>query len=213
MDLIDSLSPVTLFIIAITALTSVVAFSNHNLFNRFAFYPYRMWNNGEWYRLVTGGLIHADLGHLFFNMFALFSFGPVVDSAFVQVFGNWGHTFYAGMYLLAIVTADTFNLFRKSSDPAYRSIGASGGVSAVVFSFILFNPYGRIAIYFIPIGIPAYIFGVLYLLYCVYMGKRGGDNIGHTAHFTGSLIGFVLPVIFHPWLLTRFISLIASGEN
>lgn len=201
------MSIITISLVAITVIVSLVAFNNTAIFNQFIFYPYRVWRNNEWYRLITHGFIHADLNHLFFNMFALFSFGEYVEAAFSQptLFGSYGPLFYLSLYLAAIVFSDVFNLFTKRNNPAYRSLGASGGVSAVVFSSILLNPFGQIGILFIPIGIPAFVFGFLYLLYCAYMARRGGDNVGHMAHFTGSVFGFFVPVIFHPWLLTRFI--------
>ena len=96
------------------------------------------------------------------------------------------------------------NLIYKENTQ-YKSLGASGGVAAVVFSYILLNPKGKIYFFFIPIGIPAFIFGPLYLLYCVYMAKRGTDNIGHLAHFTGSIFGFVFPLLFEPRLLQIFV--------
>ena len=146
-------------------------------------------------------------------MFALYAFGGYVESAYGQIFDGHGQFAYIAMYLVAIILSDILDLFTKRNNPAYRSLGASGGVSAIVFSYILFNPFGSIYIFFIPIGIPAFIFGILYLFYCAYMARRGGDNVGHVAHFTGSIIGFLVPIIFHPWLFTRFVSTILQGRH
>jgi membrane associated rhomboid family serine protease len=137
-------------------------------------------------------------------MFALFSFGEYIELSFENIFENKGRLMFVLMYFGAVATADLYNLFKQKNNPNYRSLGASGGVSAVVFSFVLLNPFGKIYLMFIPVGVPAFIFGGLYLVYCVYMAKRGGDNIGHIAHFTGSVFGFVFPILFQPKLLVMF---------
>jgi membrane associated rhomboid family serine protease len=203
---------ITLLIVAVTAITSFLAFSNHTLFDKLIFWPYRIWRNNEWYRLISCSFIHADLSHLLFNMIALYSFGINVESYFGQIFHGKGLTLYVVMYFGAVASADVYNLFTRKDDFYYRSLGASGGVSAVVFASILFDPFSKIYIMFIPIGIPAFVFGVLYLLYCAYMAKRGGDNIGHVAHFSGSIFGFIFPIIFAPELLPRFIRMLSEGR-
>ena len=202
---------VTILIVAVTCLISFIAFSNRELMGNLVSYPYRMWRYNEWYRLISHGFIHADPGHLIFNMIALFSFGDFIERSFENVFEMKGRVLYVIMYFGAIVTADLWNVFKQKDNPNYSSLGASGGVSAVVFSYILLNPFGKLYLFFIPIGIPAFIFGPLYLMYCVYMAKRGGDHIGHTAHFTGSVFGFVFPIIFEPRLFQRFVELLFKG--
>lgn len=199
---------VTLLIIAVTCIISFLSFSNQNLLSNLLFYPYRIWRNREWHRLISNGFVHADITHLLFNMFTLFSFGPYIEASFENIFNLKGRMLYVAMYFGAIATADLLNLFKQKDNPDYRSLGASGGVSAVIFSFILLNPFGKLYLFFIPVGIPAFVFGPLYLMYCVYAAKRGGDNIGHIAHFTGSVWGFVFPVFFEHRLLSRFWSLL-----
>ena len=202
---------ITVLIIAVTCIISFVAFSNHPLLENLLFYPYRMWRNKEWHRLISNGFVHADTSHLLFNMFALFSFGAYIEDSFESIFHVKGRVLYVLMYFGAIATADLWNLFTQKNNPDYRSLGASGGVSAVVFSFILLNPFGKLYLFFIPIGIPAFVFGPLYLLYCAYAAKRGGDNIGHTAHFTGSVFGFIFPILFEPRLFLRFVNQLTGG--
>ena len=197
---------VTYIIAGLTVIPSLIAFSNHKLIDKLIFWPYSIWRNNEWYRLITCSFIHADLGHLFFNMFALISFGNYVEASFASLFGAKGALIYGLMYFLAVGTADLYNLFKRKDDYNYRSLGASGGVSAVVFAFILLQPFGGIYLFFIPIPIPAFVFGGLYLFYCAYMAKRGTDNIGHIAHFTGSIFGFIFPLFFEPALFTDFVS-------
>ncbi len=200
---------ITIFIVIITAITSFIAFSNYKILDELTFWPYRMWRNNEWHRLVTCSFVHADMSHLLFNMIALYSFGTYIESSFNYLFEGKGHVLFVTMYFGAVATADIYNLFRHKDDFNYRSLGASGGVAAIIFASILLNPFGKIYLFF-AIGIPAILFGVLYLFYCAYMAKRGGDNIGHIAHFTGSIFGFVFPIIFEPRLFTHFISQLTS---
>lgn len=202
---------VTYILIGITSVISLLAFQNAYWMERLVFYPYTIWRNKEWHRLLTGGLIHLDFTHLFFNMFVLYSFGSYIESAFVQIFGEAGLLIYVAMYVLALILSDVINLFKKRDDAYYRSLGASGGVAAVLFAFILLNPFGSLYMFFIPIGIPAFIFGGLYLLYSIYMAKRESDNIGHLAHFTGAVFGFFFPVLLHPALMLRFFEILAEG--
>jgi membrane associated rhomboid family serine protease len=194
---------ITTVIVALTVITSLLAFNRIQLFENLMFWPYRIWRNNEWYRLVSCGFIHADIAHLFFNMFSLFSFGLYIENTFENLLGSNGRFAFLAMYIGAIASADAFNLFRQKDNFSYRSIGASGGVAAVIFSYILLNPYGGISIFFLPY-VPAFIFGGLYLTYSAYMAKRGGDNIGHMAHFTGSVFGFFFPCFFQPTLLKSF---------
>ena len=182
-----------------------MAFSNHQIIENLIFWPYKIWRNNEWHRLISCSFIHADWGHLAFNMLALYSFGAYIETSFEYIFEGKGHTLFILMYFGAVACADILNLFKQKDNTQYKSLGASGGVAAVVFSYILLNPMGKIYFFFIPIGIPAFIFGPLYLVYCVYMAKRGTDNIGHLAHFTGSVFGFVFPLLFEPRLLQLFV--------
>jgi membrane associated rhomboid family serine protease len=204
----------TYILMGLTVITSLMAFNNPRLSDALIFWPYRTWRNNEWFRLLSGGFIHADIGHLFFNMFALYSFGSFIEPAFGYIFGSFGTLLYLVMYLLAIALADAYNLFKRKDDYNYRSLGASGGVSAIIFASIVLNPYGKIGLIFIPgDGIWSFAFGGLYLVYCAYMAKRGGDNIGHMAHFTGSIFGFFFPILFNPGLGVSFVQTIAAGPH
>ncbi len=192
----------TIIIVIVTAIISFMAFSRHELVEKLLFYPYVMWRNNEWHRLFSCSFIHADIGHLLFNLLAFWSFGTFVEGYFVAYF-PMGALLYLILYFGAVALADSYNLFAQKNNPGYRSLGASGGVSAIVFASILIHPTGGISIMFLP-SMPAYIFGPLYLAYCAYMAKRGADNIGHVAHFTGSIFGFLFPLLLRPALLPEF---------
>lgn len=193
----------TYIIIGITLLLSFNCFSNQRLFLRLAFIPFRMIRNGEWYRLLTHGFVHADSMHLLVNMFTFWSFGTYIEKYFNYLgFGTAG---YLGLYLGGMIVASLFDIVKYGNNPNYISIGASGAVSAVLFSSILFNPWDKILLFAI-IPVPGILFGVLYLVYCQYMAKRGGDHINHNAHFYGAVYGFVYPALLNPALFKGFLS-------
>ena len=147
------------------------------------------------------------MGHLVFNMLALFCFGRVVEQYFASVWGtSAGVALYVFLYVSAIVVSSLWDLFKHKDDWNYSAIGASGAVSAILFASILFEPGMGIYIYLIPIPIPGYIFAPLYLIYCWYMARRNADNIGHSAHFWGAVYGIVFPLALKPAILTHFLS-------
>jgi membrane associated rhomboid family serine protease len=191
-------SPITFSLIAITVLISFIGFNNEATKDKLLFYPYGMGTPKEYYRFISYGFIHADYIHLFFNMFTLYSFGRTVE---IVLFNQ---SQYIIFYLSALVASTVFDFIKNRANARYGALGASGAVSAVVFSTIIFNPWDRAIAIFGVIALPNIVFAVLYLVYCAYMGKRGGDNIGHNAHMWGSLYGFVFTSIVHPNLLMSF---------
>lgn len=201
---------ITLIIIAITVIISLLAFQNQNISNRLVFFPVAIYEEQQHYRWITSGFIHANSSHLFFNMFALFSFGSNVESIFVAEFGNMGLFYYAFLYLSAIPLASMYDYFSNKQNPSYAALGASGAVAAIIFASIMYDPLGKIYLYFIPIGIPSFIFGVLYLVYSYYMSKKGTDNIGHNAHFYGSVYGIVFCIATNFQVVPAFISRISN---
>ncbi|MEI6852450.1 MAG: rhomboid family intramembrane serine protease [Bacteroidota bacterium] len=194
-----------LFIIIFTAAISIFALSNHDVFYRLKFNPFLVLHSKQWYRFFTYGFVHAGWMHLFVNMFVLYSFGNVVLDYYVEIFGLKGYYYFVLLYVGAIMMSTLPSFGKHKNDPGYNAVGASGAVSAVVFASILFVPLGRIYMFFIPIGIPAFIFGGLYLIYSAYMAKRGGDNIGHDAHFWGALFGVVFTIAIKPKVFLYFI--------
>lgn len=193
-----SMFPVTYTIIAFTVLISVVAFSNAATRYKLLFYPYGMNKPYEYYRFVSYGFIHADYVHLFFNMFTLYSFGRLVE---VTLFNR---TQYIVFYITALVASNIYDFIKHRNDSNYGALGASGAVSAVVFSTIIVDPWARNIALFGVIALPNIVFAGLYIFYCVYMAKKANDNIGHNAHLWGSLYGFAFTGILHPSLLLDF---------
>jgi len=196
---------ITYIIIIITASVSIPAFSNQELFARMRFNPYIIKETKQWYRFFSYGLLHANWAHLLMNMFVLYSFGEQVEYFMKLYFGLKGNLYYALLYVGAIIISVVPSFEKHKNDSWYNAVGASGAVSAVVFSSIIFWPTSKIMFLLLPIPIPATVFGILYLAYSAYMAKRGTDNIGHDAHFWGALFGVVFTIVLKPELALLFV--------
>jgi membrane associated rhomboid family serine protease len=207
---------ITLIIIIATSIISFIAFSNHKLMDQFIFYPPAV-RRGQIYRFFSCGLIHADFGHLIFNMISLYLFGEAVESKFMEAFGPLGKLVYLGMYVLALAVSVIPTYINNKDNYHYRSLGASGAVSAVIFAGILFFPLAKLGLFFIPIYVAGFIFGILYLFVSGWLDKRGGGNINHSAHIFGALFGIGFTIIacqtFSDYpVLTNFVYAIKNVE-
>ena len=197
-------------IVAITVLVSWRAFNDARLLDRLILWPPAVERHKQYDRLLTHGFIHADWMHLLFNMVTLWSFGGAVERVFVEWIGPAG---YVGFYLSAIVVAMLPTYLRHRHDTRYRSLGASGGVSAVLFSFILFDPWSKLIIFPIPVPIPAILFAVIYVGYSIWMDRRGGGNVNHSAHLWGAAYGVLFTLLLEPRVFTHFTqTLLQSGS-
>eukprot|EP01132_Coremiostelium_polycephalum_P018410 gene18410-21948_t len=177
-------TPVASIIFVFTLVTSIYAFNDHVLFGKFMLHPYSVYRRNKVYTLVTSGLIHSNWMHLFFNMFTFYAFAFKLEATI-------GHWQFGLLYFLGLVLSDIPSVIKHKDDFWYNSLGASGAISAVLFSFILFSPLSTIGIFPIPFGIPAVLFGVLYLVYCWYMSRNSRDNINHDAHLFGAITGII----------------------
>src|SRR5690606_23482737 len=198
---------ITLVIVVATGIVSWMAFNNRQLLDRLILWPPAVDRHKQYDRLVTHGFIHADLGHLLFNMITLFFFGRPVEQVFVERIGAAGFVLF---YLSAIVVAILPTWLRHRHDAHYRSLGASGAVSAVLFAFILMAPWTGIYIFFIPIPIPAIIYAVVYVGYSIWMDRRGTDNVNHSAHLWGAGYGVLFALVMEPALFPHFLSALAN---
>lgn len=192
---------ITLLIIIVTALVSIGAWQDRRVFLALLFEPFVIRARGEWHRFVTHAFIHADGYHLFVNMFVLYMFGANVERLYQGLTDGSGALAFSGLYLGGILFSSLVGYRRHIHDPGYRAVGASGAVAAVLFAHILMLPTQSIYLMFIPIPIPSFVFGILYLVYERYMDKRGGDNVAHDAHFHGALFGVVYTAIVEPRLV------------
>ncbi len=201
--------PVTYLIIGLTVLVSILCFNSGLLFDALSLKPYRVVERRQWYRILTHGFVHADYAHLIINMFVLFSFGAFVEPTFQRLhqdgmIGN-GTAAYLLLYLGGMAFATIRDLVKNRRDPYYTSIGASGAVSAILFTSIFFDPWGKI-LFFGIIPIPGILFGVLYLAYSQCSGRRGRDRVNHFAHFYGAVYGFLFPLAMNPKLIHAFLA-------
>lgn len=197
----------TLIIVIVTVGISIMAFNNPTLLYKLTMSPYAIGKKHEYWRFLTSGFVHGSWVHLGFNMFTLFFFGPAAEQIIIYYGGST--TDFVIFYLLAIVLSDLPTYFMNRESMHYQSLGASGGVTAVVFLGILFNPLDKIYLYAI-IGIPGFILGALYLIYSINQAKKMSDNVNHMAHLTGAIAGVLYSLYLHPGVLIDFGQQIAT---
>jgi len=198
---------VTLALIAVTVIVSWQAWQQPRLLERLILWPPAIDRQRQYDRLLTHGFIHADWGHLLFNMITLYSFGSAMERYFTDRITAIGYLLF---YLSALVMAILPTYMRHKHDAHYRSLGASGAVSAVLFAFILLAPWSSIYVFLIPVGIPAIVYAVLYVAYSIWMDRRGGDNINHSAHLWGGLYGVMFTLLQDPGQAGRFLQRLAG---
>ena len=183
----------TIIYIIVISGVSILAFQNKSLLSKLLMNPYRVHKQNQYYRFITSGFVHGSIAHLFFNMFTFFYFGFVVEDAL-------GPILFTALLLLGIVVSDIPSFLKYKNVPHYNSLGASGGVSAILFCSILYNPMNPIGVFPIPFYIKGFIFGILYLAYSYYAGKQNRDNINHDAHLFGALFGLAFGFAADPEL-------------
>jgi len=197
-------APVASFIFAITIASSLWAFSNDNLYANMILHPFSVYRKQRVYTVITSGMIHNDWMHLGFNMLSYYFFAFQLE----PLLGHWQFGF---LYIASLILSDLPTVYKHRNDEWYHSLGASGAVSAVVFSYIMFDPLNKLMIIPIPIPIPAVLFGILYLIYCNYASKYSRDNINHDAHMFGALSGMLITIVLQPHVVQGFIEKISAG--
>lgn len=179
-------------IIVVNVLVSYKGFNDLSFFRKYEFHVGSI-RSGEQIRMLTSGFLHVDMMHLLFNMLTLWFFAPVV----INHLGNFS---FALIYIGSLVFGSLLTMVFHKNDYSYRAVGASGAVTGILYSAILLQPNMMLGIFFI-IPMPAYLFGILYLLYSIYGMRAKNDNIGHTAHFGGAIGGYMITLIKEPTLV------------
>ncbi len=187
--------PFILMLLAGIALISYRAIKDPLLFNRLKFNVSAV-ENGEYYRLLTAGFIHVDYNHLFFNGFTLFIFGG-------NTLYGLGTVNFILLYLISLLLGNGLAYYYHKKNPYYTAVGASGAIMGIVYSSILMFPEMELAFIFFPVLMPAYVFGVGYLIYTLFGIKSQNDGIGHTAHFGGAIGGIICTLVFDPFVLEK----------
>ncbi|HHW80714.1 MAG TPA: rhomboid family intramembrane serine protease [Bacteroidales bacterium] len=183
---------ITITIIILTSLISYQAFRDHSLADKLIFQPASV-RDGELYRLLTYGVLHADLTHLIFNMFTFYLFGRTIESFFKSSLGFIpGSIAFILLYLGGLLFSILPTYLKEKDNYYYKGLGASGAVSAVVFAFILIFPMSLMGILFIPIRLPAFLFGFIFVFISMYLDKNQVGGINHSAHVAGGLFGVVM---------------------
>ena len=204
--------PVTFFLLFLFSGISIYCFNDAELRNKLIFSPYRIKRTNEWYRFLTSGFIHADWMHLIFNGYVFYQFSRIIEVYFSSMYGVRNGTMYTVFLFLSGVVISHFSSYQKYTEqPWYASLGASGGVSSIVYAYIFIAPASKLSILFIPVGVPAILFGIGYLLLSNYYARKGSrDNVNHEAHYVGSLWGIVFMVIINPKSVYVFIDQVLS---
>ena len=182
----------TLVIIASTVIITLIGFKDRSFFEKYKFNIAGI-KKGEKVRLFSSGFLHADVNHLLFNMLTLFFFAP-------EIIKNLNTALFVCIYIAALLSGSWLSFIFHKQEPYYSAIGASGAVTGVLYAAILLNPTMSLYLYFVLIPIPAWLFGVGYLLYSIYGMVNKRDNIGHDAHFGGAIAGYVLTLFFAPYI-------------
>ena len=183
---------VTIIIIAANVIISYKGFGDYSFFDKYKFHVGGV-KRGEQVRLVSSGFLHADTQHLLFNMLSLYFFADVVITLLSPIQ-------FLLVYFGSLLVGSLLSLYFHKNEYHYSAVGASGAVSGIIYSAILLQPGMNLYIIFIPIPIPAYIFGIGYLLYSIYGMKNKVGNIGHDAHFGGAVGGYIITLLLSPWL-------------
>lgn len=193
-------TPVSSLLFVFTIAVSLYGIYGDQRANReLMLHPYSIQRGRKYFTILTSGFIHADMNHLLFNMLSYYFFAFTLE----KIVGHWQ---FALIYILGLILSDISSILKNKNNPGYFSLGASGAISAVLFSYILFDPLSKIYLFFIPIGIPAYLFALLYLGYCMYASKNQGDHINHESHFWGAIAGLVITSLLFPHVLGYFIN-------
>lgn len=196
---------IEIVIIILIVITSIAGFNRSDILDKYMFNAYKIIRKKQYVRLVSHGFLHANWTHLLVNVFVLYSFGSILIKYYNYYLSGMGNGLFVILFFSSLIVSSLYSLGKEKNNPYYNSLGASGAVSAVLFSAIFFDPWGKIYLYAV-LPIPGIVFGIVYLIFERYSMSKNGDNIAHDAHFYGAVYGFVFPMLFNPNLFFVFLS-------
>ena len=199
--MLQNIPPVGIFIIGLNILFSLIGFKNDIFFQKYRFHIGSI-KKGDYYRLLSSGFLHVNTTHILFNMFTFYFFVNIVV-------GILGTNSFLLLFIGSLLAGNLFGYYFHYKDNYYSAVGASGAVTGVLFSALLLYPEIELMLFLIPIPIPGYLFGIVYLLYTLYRMKTQNDNIGHTAHFGGAIGGIVITLILMPNVIYKSIFILS----
>ena len=199
--MLQNIPPVGIFIIGLNILFSLIGFKNGIFFEKYRFHIGSI-KEGDYYRLLSSGFLHVNTTHILFNMFTLYFFVNIVV-------GILGTNSFLLLFIGSLLAGNLFGYYFHYKDNYYSAVGASGAVTGVLFSALLLYPEIELMLFFIPIPIPGYLFGIVYLLYTLYGMKTQNDNIGHTAHFGGAVGGILITIFLMPNVIYRSVFMLS----
>lgn len=193
-------APATYALIVVNIAISLYAFfGDRNFINQFAFQVRAVAEQKQHYRVVTSSFLHANGLHLLLNMLTIWFFGPPVE----DILGTLG---FLVVYFGAILVSGMVSMRVNRNNPTYSSVGASDAASGLVLSFCCFYPFQPIYILFIPFGIPALLYGALFIFISARLMERSDRVIAHEGHLGGAIAGAALTVLMKPEVVTQFFS-------
>ncbi len=199
----------TLIIILITIAISCYAWQNPSTLEKMVLNPHKVSKQGQYYRFITSGFVHADFMHLLFNMLTLWFIGEGIERLFEMLFGASGRIYFGTLYILGIIVSDVPTFLKHRNNSGYNSLGASGGVAAVLFAAVLYAPLLEICLYFL-LCIPGFIFGILFIGYSYYESRRGSGFVNHDAHMYGAIFGLLFMAAVYPAAVPGFFEQISG---
>ena len=199
--MLDNIPPVGIFIIGLNLLLSLIGFKNDIFFEKYRFHIGSI-KAGDYYRLLSSGFLHVNTTHILFNMFTFYFFVNIVV-------GILGTNSFLLLFIGSLLAGNLFAYYFHYKDNYYSAVGASGAVTGVLFSALLLYPEIELMLFLIPIPIPGYLFGIVYILYTLYGMKTQNDNIGHTAHFGGAVGGIVITLFLMPNVIYKSIFMLS----